>query len=535
VLGLAALVALLLWQGFEHDLYAPFLFPLAGALLVSAVGLLAIRLGHCRSTSAALVLGLAVAALVTLGPHLLAYRLLTRDGSRLDGKGARSADPIAVLDHRFATHKLSIRHPWFASERRPPGEEGDTTWFWVTTASEIVLLPLVIVLPLVLRVWRVPYCETCRLWSERRRLGFLPSAEMALRATLAREKPTHEDLAKVAAAAVLPLHPNRAALVGILDTCPGLACSGPAGYLSLKRSRGEAVATLQAEPVNPWFRLRPRCAELSRAEVAALQALLPKPTVAGGTEVVMPSWAALLGKDDAGEHATLTTIRQEHPPPAAASRARNIASALNLAIPFGGAALGFGFLGLAALVEDRSKAASGALFGTAIAVWVVVLVVTLRDPHLLGDRHLLGRLRTRLAARADRLLAGHEPDVLAVAMVPRTAWSEPSSSDLVDHGFVAVRNGAVLYEGDRLRFRAGGPSIASLRSEPLVVDQYQTWHFIVLAVRGPEGRHDLPLVRIGCPIWETLARSKRQRAAVLERRLATVLPGEAIIPGGSTR
>jgi len=519
VLALAAVVAVLLWVGFERDVYAPFFFPLAGALLVAACGLLAVRLGHCRSTPAALVLGLAAALVVTVGPQLVAYVAASRHLPR------DARDFVRFVDHRFAGRKLAVHYPAFATERRPAGEGGDTTILWLIAGGELLLLPLMIAGPLVARVWRQPYCEGCGRWSDRRRLGFAPAAEAAFHAALAATPGSRRiDLAALAAATTMPLHPNRPALVGLLDRCSGPTCVGPAGYLSLKRTRGEAVAALGMEPVAPWFRLRERCAELSATETAALLSLLPEPSRAGGTAIVLPSWAAGLPAEQAGATATLTTITQELPAPAADARGRRRAEALNLGFMLAGVGLAFGLLALAVVVEKRSPTAAGVLVGGAIGGCLALLLVVLRDRQLWGDRYLLRRLRTRLAARGDRLLAGDEPDALAVAMVPRSAWSQSDAGEHIDHAFVTVRDGVVLYEGDRLRLRAPAASVIDVRSEPLVVDQYQTHHFVVLAVRGPQGHHELPLVRIGCPLGETLVRGKRRRASVLRRLLSACSP-----------
>jgi hypothetical protein len=327
---------------------------------------------------------------------------------------------------------------------------------------------------------------------------------------------------------VLGLHPNRPALVGLLDSCPAPTCTGPAGHLSLKRSRGEAAAHLGFESLYPWFRLRPRCAELTHAETAALRRLLPAPAEAGGTAVVLPSWAIdLAAGDPAATVAELEVIAQEHPPPAATPRSRRTAEGLNVGFLLAGVAVGFALLAAATLVDDGSPALAGALVALALAAWVVLLAFAFRDRNFAGDRYLLRRLRTRLAARGDRLLAADDPDVLAVAMVPRSVWSEPNGNQQIDHGLIAVRGGTVLYEGDRLRLRAPAASLLHVGLDRLVVDQHATWHFVVVVVRGPHGRHELPLVRIGCPLAETLLRSHRKRSMPVFEQLSPLLAVDA--------
>lgn len=156
------------------------------------------------------------------------------------------------------------------------------------------------------------------------------------------------------------------------------------------------------------------------------------------------------------------------------------------------------------------------------AMMLIGLALALRDPQLAGNLYLLRRLCARLAARTGLLLRVDDPDVLRVALVPRSAWNEPDVNDRIDHGTFAVRGGTILYEGDRLRIEIPVASLLTVFFEPLVVDQYQTWHFVVLEARSREGRHTLPFVRIAGPLGETLLRSKERRGRVLLDRVMEI-------------
>ncbi len=505
----AALCAWLLWLGFEHRFYAPLVFTLGAAMAVGGLALLAVRLGHCRSRPAAFVLGLVAGLLIQPGHHLLAY-LADR------GPGA-VADPAGFarhLDRRLA----EVEVEWGAPPRLDDDEEvepsrADYLFLWAVTALEIVLIPLLCALPPLLRVVRDPYCETGGRWAERIRLAFHLDAEEALIAALAEGR-----LAAVAAAAVTEPHPNRPSLLGLLDVCPGPSTTGVAGYLSLRRRRGDAAAAIAMEPLVPYYRLRLRCAALDAGEVAALRALVPEGE--RSTAAVAPSWVLETVAEElrSRDLARLESVDQSHPPPAADRRTRRLAEFLNLAPLLGCVAVGFGLLWAAASAEDGSIELASVLGVSGIAVMIAGVWLAVMDQRLVGDRYLFRRLVRRLAGRPDLRVRPEDPDALKVALVPRSVWAGGRGQELVDYGLLAVRD-AVLYEGDRHRMEIPAAAIREVSFEPLTVDQFQTWHFVVLEVQAADGLHTLPFVRVAAPLGETLFVGKKRRARVLSERI----------------
>jgi hypothetical protein len=107
--------------------------------------------------------------------------------------------------------------------------------------------------------------------------------------------------------------------------------------------------------------------------------------------------------------------------------------------------------------------------------------------------------------------------------VPRSVWTREKGGEQIDHGYLAVRGGEVLYEGDRWRLRAPAAAVSGLRIEPLVVDRYQTWHFVVLRLRGAKVMHELPFVRIGLPLRRLLWQGKRRQSRELQERLLALI------------
>ena len=160
------------------------------------------------------------------------------------------------------------------------------------------------------------------------------------------------------------------------------------------------------------------------------------------------------------------------------------------------------------------------------------VVNTLRDRHLLSNRLLLRRLARRVAARAQPLLSPDDGDVLPVALVPRAVWAGQAGNDAIDHGYLAVRGGELLYEGDRWRIRAPRGAVMAAQVEPLVVDRHYTVFFVQAIVRGPDLPFELPFVRIGCPLGELIVRGGKRRSAVLlDRLLPAVTEGSAASGG----
>ncbi len=510
VVLIAEICACLLWLGFEARFYAPIVFTFGGMMFVSALALAAVRLGHCRSPAAAFALGLFAGLAIQPGHHLVAY--LADGGTLTDPAGA-----LRHLDRRFSEVEIN----WTVPPRLEDDEDAnpsrdDYRFLWAVTLLEILFIPLLCALPPWLRVLRNPYCETDGQWAERTRLAFLPQSEEALLDGLDQGR-----LAEVAGAAIMEHHPNRAALLGLLDVCPGPRADGVAGYLSLRLTAGDAAATIAMESLVPYHRLRLRCAELSDAEVEALHALIPEQA----TATVTPSWFLGLGDGDefpAAACARLERVDQPHPPPAATSRSRRIAEALNLVPILTGLVVGFGLLFAAAELEDGSSNLAIACGISGFAVMLAGVWFALMDMHLVGDRYLMRRLAQRLARRPDAQVRPLDDDALRVAFVPRSVWSGGRGNELIDHGLLAVRD-TVLYEGDRHRMRIPAASIQGVSMEPLTIDQLQTWYFVVLQVRTADGLHTLPFVRIAAPLAETLLRKKQRRSRVLFDRILGII------------
>ncbi len=507
-LSVAAGCAWFLWLGFESRFYTPLLFILGCAMIVAGLSLLAVRLGHCRSPVAALLLGFAGGFILQPGHHLLPYLADLESGAALD-----PADFVRHLDRRLS----EVEMKWDTSPHirdREPDEEpsrGNYLFLWGSTIFEMIFIPLACGLPSLLRVLRNPYCEAGGQWAERTRLAFIPGSEDALRDALAAGR-----LAEVAGQLIIEHHPNRPALVGLLDVCAVPAHDGTAGFFSLKSSRGDAAAALEVEALAPYYRLRLRCAALSATEVEQLRALTPE----RATARVAPSWLEVVDDEPpAGDLARLELVEQAQPPPAADRRGRRIAELLNFAPLLGGAAAGLGLWLVAGQFEDTAQELTHAFILSGFAAMLAGLWLMLMDQHFLGDRFLLRRLRERLDQRPSPRVRPEDPDVLPVALVPRGAWSG-GASELVDHGLLAVRD-AVFYEGDRQRMEIPAASIQTIYGDSLTIDQYQTWHFAVLEVRAADGLHTLPFVRICAPLGETLFRSKKRRARVLFDRLVS--------------
>jgi hypothetical protein len=519
VLTLAAGAGWLLWLSFETGGYVPFVFTAGGTMLVGATGLLAVRLGHCRSVAASLALGLLAGALVHPGPHLFAY---LRDPARgpLSARGF-----VAHLDARFASRDVKWGlHPEVLPIDDPQAQPtpADRLSLWGSAAIELLFLLFAGVLPLVLRVRRTPYCEVSRGWTERRRLGFEPAAEPLLRRALDEGK---GNLVAAAAETVVPLHPNQPALVGLLHTCPDPLCSGPAGYLSLRQSAGEAVASFAMEELFPVHPLRPRCAVLTAAEVRGLVALLPA-SGGPGTELALPPWVAEVAAETTrggAVTADLEPVQQGHPEPAVTAATRARAPWLDLLPLLLGVGLTAALIGLLAAFDLESDLTAVLVL---LAPCLVALLFVLRDPNRMSNHLLLRRLDRRIAARPQPLVSPRDEDALPVALVPRGVWTQDKGSEQIDHGYLAVRGSALLYEGDRWRLRAPAAAVLGLAVERLVVDRYQRWHFAVVSVRGARSLHELPFVRIAPPLGELLLRSERRRSAVLLARVAE-LPAAA--------
>ncbi len=506
VAGAAAACAWLLWLGFEHRFYAPLLFALGAAMVVGGLALLAVRLGHCRSPAAALLLGLISGLVVQPGHHLLPYLL-----DLGPGETAEPADFVRHLDRRLS----SVGIEWAAPPRLDDGEEvepsrADYLFLWASTVLEVLFVPLLCGLPPLLRVLRDPYCETGGGWARRSRLAFAPAAEAVLLRALDEGR-----IAEVAAEMLTEHHPNQPALLGQLDVCSAPGLDGVAGYLSLRLSRGAPAGAAAVEPLFPYHRLRVRCAALSAREVAELQALAPE----RATARVAASWADSVFDDLSPnrELARLDAIDQPSPPPAADSRTRRIAELLSLVPLLVCSAAGIGLLFSAVELEDTDGRLATVLGISGFAVMLPGLWIALMDLSYLGDRYLLSRLARRLAQRPGLLVRPGDGDALAVALVPRGAWSG-GANELIDHGLLAVRD-AILYEGDRHRIRIPAASIHSLYVESLTLDQYQTWHLSVLEIEAEDGLHTLPFVRIATPLGETLFRSRKRRARVVYERL----------------
>ena len=507
----AAAYAWLLWQGFEHRVYTPLVFILGGAMIVSGLSLLAVRLGHCRSPAAGLLLGLAAGWILQPGHHALPYLLDLEPGATADGAGF-----VRHLDRRLSEVQMS----WGATphiEDLEPGEtaRGDYLFLWAATALEAVFIPLLCALPPLLRVLRDPYCEAGGEWARRIRLAFYPGADQVLRQALEEGR-----VAEVAAEVLMEHHPNQPAVIGLLDVCSMPGSDGVAGFLSLKISRGEASAAIVMESIFPYYRLRPRCAALTAAEVAALRALTPE----RATRQVAPS--RLEAPETGVASGELARLESVEPSSLAAAdrRAGQLAELINLAPLLACAAVGLGLLLAAVDVEDDAGPLANVLGVSGIVLMLTGAWLAVMDQHMVGDRYLLRRLFRRLADRPGLLVRPEDRDAIPVKLVPRRAWSG-GADELIDHGLLAVRD-AVLYEGNRQRLRIPAASVQALYLDSLSVDQYQALHFAVLEVRAADGLHTLPFLRMAPPLGEALFRSKARRAKVLFERLAVLVEEE---------
>lgn len=521
VLATAGGLSWLLALGFEKRFYAPLLMPLGlGILLVATTTLLAVRLGHCRSPIAALLLGLVAALTLSPGHHLWPL---------VHEHGAESLTDLGVTFARLDARLGSAGVVWSAfpslDEDEPP-TPGDRIFLWIAAGLESVLLPFLCLVPAWFRVLREPYCEQHGRWMTRQRLTFTPGSEPALLDAL-----DHGRLGVTAAAAVQEHQPNQAATLGLVDHCEALGgCT--AGYLTLRPSKGSAASELAFEALNPFYRLALRCATLTVDEVEALRGLEP----GRGTAAVMPSWASELfeesGPGTTRDRARVEEIEQPEPPPAGDRGHRGVAEAINAVVALGPMALLIA-LGLAAerLGISWTHPATVLVVVAALSMILLSVAMLLRDPSWLGDRYLLGRVAARIRRRAAPVVDPADAAATPIAIVPRSVWRDRRGQERIDHGWLAIRDDTIVFEGDRLRLWIPPASMVGLELERLVVDQYQTWYFAVLRVMASDGVHTLPLVPIATPIRSALLQGRRKRGRELFDRLVACLPEETWEPG----
>jgi hypothetical protein len=530
VVAVALLAAWLLQLGFVGGVYVPLLFDLFAAMVVGACGLLAVSHGRCRSVLAATALGAVASLAIQPGQHLLPY---LRDPSTTQ-PGA--LDFVGWLDNRLSGRDLEwTPHPQVlaAGDGDAQPTDADHQALWAATLAGVLLVPLMAAFPLAARVRRQPYCEACAEWTVRRRLGLVPAAAEPMRNAL-----EWGNLVGIAGASVTAFHPNQPALLALLDSCPAAPCPGPAGYLSLVESAGkEPAAALAMDALFPYYRMRPRCVELDHDEAAGLQALLPDVDAGPGTEMAVPSW--LLAEpmweeelaDPTRPTAALAAVDQADPPPAATTQTRKLATWLDLGPLLAGVAGTLALFGAGYLLDamNRWPGYGLAILVTGLLPCALGLGLTLRDPHWVSNRLLLRRLARRVEARPDPLLHPGDADVLPVALVPRSVWTAPNGNEQIDHGYLAVRDGALLYEGDRWRLFAPAGAVFGLRIDPLVADQHHTFWFVVAIVGVGGTPHELPFIRVGFPLSELIVSSQKKRSAVLARRLAAALGDERVV------
>jgi hypothetical protein len=154
-----------------------------------------------------------------------------------------------------------------------------------------------------------------------------------------------------------------------------------------------------------------------------------------------------------------------------------------------------------------------ALFVLGISLFAVVITVTL----LVGSRNRWLRrvARKEINRRADKIVNPDAPGIRFVEIVPRSAWNDTTLSEsATDVGFLDLRNGYLLFEGDNERYRIPACAIVKceqdyftrLAQSPSVQHSNTTiirYHFVVVTMKLSEKMSvEVPFrIRASVSLW----------------------------------
>jgi hypothetical protein len=354
------------------------------------------------------------------------------------------------------------------------------------------------------------YCDRCRKWT-RRQLHIFPEGSGGALAESARDR----QWAVWQAMPHMSLGGRRRYTAAAVECClpvgpevPGIALSECPVYVSLKDVRfGGGLGHL-----NQWDLAlgasRLKNFQLTAADMGPLSKIFP---ILGPLAVgqVMESSSTARGDSQVTQaHRAFVEIR---PMPERFARRimtrsavvrGNLIAFVPLVIMMAGVALA----GAGIWFSDHESSPFPPVplqVGFAVAVIAIVSsfvfgIIVLRNASWMGNKYLFNRTRREMELRPDRWVRADDPGAMFVEVVPRANWGKMMFETATDIGFVKVdpRTGAMLFEGDRERYRIPVRALQSAEIATFIVGQGTagaiTYHAVVLRGQTSDGS-----------LWET--------------------------------
>ncbi len=464
----AVSLAGLLFFLFSIGFYLLVVVPAVAGLGVSAMVILAVKKGHCRSRLIGALLGILAGFILYFGYYYIGM---------VHDLGLEYAGEFNVLPKyiQFRMKTNTVREVGAptpdASENKPRSDRQYFNWGWFVFEFGSILF---LACGGGLRWSARPYCERCQNWMKRESTTFKP--ELGPGFVEALRIGSVQSLAALFTSPQKPGIPHTAVAV---DYCPNLKegrSSTCSVYMSIKQvtTKAKGVTTNSFEQSKGKMLLRQIL--VSPDEVPALLTRFTSLEKIAGTTAAQALQE--LRVEIKSNSSTKVAAEVKPVDPAYAGKVLTTKtglictaySLLGIVGVFGPIGLGFlgGYLAFpdhppAAGVSAMAKLSGEFLIGLAILIFIANFVMLFLFPDFFATRYLYNLALREFKRRTHPLVNPADPTALFVQIIPRANWAKMKLIDASDIGFLRVdpQRNELLFEGDKEFYRIPATAITS--------------------------------------------------------------------------